>query len=165
MTEPAAALRPPSEVSALFNPAYLAILATRTVEGYRRETGSGTPLPVAIVSVAMSLDRDVVASLTMNIRSHVGAWKYGNPRAFARIPRLCESHSGKIRSGIIFALHHRLLTVDDGYLELGSTTIRKNLAGFSDDVAGSQRAANYLGRWFSSGGSPATLLSLLGVRP
>lgn len=155
----------PAEVQALFNPAFLAVLATRVVEGHRQESDRDPLLPLVYVAVAMSLDSEVTSTLTMTVRSNLGAWKYTNSRTVAKIPRLCELHTERIRVALIFSLGRGLLTLDGAQIGLGLVALRRSLAGFSPDVAEAQKSARFLGRWLSISGSPATVLALLGARP
>lgn len=155
----------PTEIEALFNPSLLSILATRFVEGHVTEHGSDPVLPIVYVGVAIALDSTTRDTLTMTIRSNLGAWKYENSRAVTHVPHICRLHAGNISRAIIFGLNRQILSIQDAQLGLGPNRLRKSLSGFSEEVTSSQQAAYYLGRWFSTSGSPATVLSLLGVRP
>lgn len=155
----------PAEQEALFNPAFLSILATRVVEGHRQESDRDPLVPIVHVGVAISLDTAVRSTLTMTIRSNLGAWKYTNPREVARVPHLCQIHAESIRRALIFGVRSQLLQIDGAQVGLGTLALRKSLAGFSDDVAEAQRSARFLGRWLSVSGSAATVLAIMGVRP
>jgi hypothetical protein len=163
MSGPTKVSRAPEEL-ALFNPAYVAVLIARVIEGARREVDVDPMLPVALVATAIALDEQVRSTLTMTIRSHLGAWKYSNPAAVSRVPLLCRIHQASFRRGLMFGIRHRLIALDGANIAFGTTSIRKSLSGFSEDVEASQRAAFYLGRWLSSSGSAASVLALLGVR-
>jgi hypothetical protein len=152
------------EEAALFNPAFVSILVTRIVEGHRRESDRDPTLPIVFVATAIALDGQVRSTLTMTVRSHLGAWKYGNPAAAARIPQLCRVHRDNFRRGLMFGLHHRLVIIDGSHLSVGTTTLRKSLGGFSQDVEEGQRAAFFLGRWLSTSGPTASVMAILGVR-
>lgn len=163
MTTPARVIRAPED-RALFNPVFVSILIARVVAGSREESDVDPAIPIAHVATAMALDDQVRASLTMTVRSHLGAWKYNNPAEASRIAHLYRIHRRNFTRGLLFGIHHGLLALDGARVIPGEVSIRKNLKGFSDDVEVSQRASFYLGRWLTASGSASSVLALLGVR-
>jgi len=69
-----------------------------------------------------------------------------------------------MREALIFVLAHEICSLETGSLT-SATTLSPQTAVVTSDVVGCQRAARFLGRWFSRSGSPATVLGMLGVQP
>ncbi len=115
MTLPRRRVHSPEE-SALFNPAFISILIARATEGHRTESDRDPLIPIVFVCTAIALDASVRSTLTMRLNSHLGAWKYNNPSAAARVPQLCRIHTDHFRRGMLFAIHHDLVAIDGGHL-------------------------------------------------
>jgi hypothetical protein len=157
--------RKPTDESALFNPAFLSLIARRVVEGFHEEQGGSTPLPIIHLAVTMSLNPIVRERLTMRITTNLAQWLNDNPRVVSHLPHLAVGLAPYINDAIIFSLANSVLTVAPPGLALGEAGPTKSIRGPSDEIVACQRAARYLGRWLSSSGPVHTVLALVGVRP
>jgi hypothetical protein len=70
-----------------------------------------------------------------------------------------------VNEGLLFALAHRVLRVEDGVLIPGDVGPANAIRGDTTDMEQTQRAAAYLGRWLVHAGSPSTVCAMLGVTP
>jgi hypothetical protein len=155
----------PLEDAALYNPAFLALLLRRCVDGYFQEHKEGLSLLLGHLGVSMALTADVRAALTMRINTKLGTWIADNTRARAKIPQISSAFVPYINEAVLFALQQRVVALDNGTLIAGTYGPATTIKGGSREVVDCQRAAAYLGRWFAVSGSHSTVAALLGVRP
>lgn len=155
----------PADEFGLYNPAYMCLLARRFVDGYYKEVQNGCLLPLLVVGLTMSLNVDTRSSLTMRITTNFVKWVSDNPRNVAKIQANAPSMTQPSREGVVFGLRHGFLEFSSGLVVPGLARLVKAIRGDTDDFVESQRAAHYLGRWFSTAGPAGTTLALLGVRP
>lgn len=154
----------PTVEESLFNPAFMCLLLTRTVDGHLRYSKRSISIPLSFVAVAMSLDEDIRESLTYYVNSNIVGWMRSHPGPHARVPEIAAKMSSRIRPGLQFGLHYNYLSLESGDLSLGLRRPVADRSGNSIDMAAAQRAAWYLGRWFSNSGETSSIMTLLGVR-
>lgn len=150
---------------ALYNPAFLALLFRRCLDGYFQEHKEGLPLLLGHLGVSMALTDAVRSSLTMRVNTKLSTWISRSPRASAQIAESARSFSPYINESLIFALNYDVVRPESGLFIAGDSGPQAAIRGGSQEVIDCQRAANYLGRWFAVSGSSATVSALLGVKP
>lgn len=154
------------EVAALLNPAFMALLARRVMEGHQEESGRPLPVLLAYLATPMALHADVREALTYYVSTNLATWAAQHPRLRVNLPPHLRAMQRFVSEGILFGLSNEVFAVDQGDLTAGSGRgPAKSLKADTSEVHQCQRAARYLGRWFSGSGSPATVAALLGVRP
>ncbi|WP_369020562.1 three component ABC system middle component [Streptomyces californicus] len=162
MTEPIALSR---EERALFNPAFMALVTCRAVQGHQRDEGS-CPLPIAVTAAVMALQPAIRELLPATTRASLPKWVQDNQTVRVLMAANAPGLAAMVRSGILLSLQTDLLTLDEtARLHLRRRAIPAAITGTSDTVVAIQRTAYMLGRWLPTGGSTATTLTLLGVRP
>ena len=153
------------EVAALFNPAFMGLVARRAVEGATIEGSNGLPLELVIVSSGIAVAQDLRQSLTMTTATHFTSWLVANPEVGVLSAQRIAAIAPLARAGILFALQHDLVVLEGSNLVLGEHGPTKKVSASSSEVANIQKAAIYLGRWLSRQGKPSYVLALLGVTP
>lgn len=153
------------EDATLYNPAFLALLFRRTIDGYFQGHKEGLPLLLGHLGVSMCLTADVRNSLTMRINTRLGTWVASNPRARIGIPKASAAFAPYINEAVLFALHHEVTRLESGVFIAGDYGPTVTIRGETQEVIGCQRAAHYIGRWFAVSGPHSTISALLGVRP
>ncbi|WP_030739814.1 three component ABC system middle component [Streptomyces griseus] len=162
MTEPIALSR---EERALFNPAFMALVTCRAVQGHQRDEGS-CPLPIAVTAAVMALQPAIRELLPATTRASLPKWVQDNQTVRVLMAANAPGLAAMVRSGILLSLQTDLLALDEtARLHLRRRAIPAAITGTSDTVVAIQRTAYMLGRWLPTGGSTATTLTLLGVRP
>ncbi|MFI5706338.1 three component ABC system middle component [Kribbella sp. NPDC051620] len=154
-----------SETAALLNPAFIALVLRRAVEGHLEASAAPMPLVLAYPISGIALYPRARDALTNVITTNVTSWISRNPRLRAELPPRMASLVPFVNEGLLFGLRADIVILSDATLTLGGHGPHKSARGDSAEVVVTQRAARYLGRWFSQAGSPATVLALLGVRP
>ena len=156
-----------NEADALFNPAFLALLARRFVDAYS-DYADGAPVPYILphIAVPLALNAAVREALTYSVASHLGAWTGAHPQLESVIPAYVVALQGRVRQGILFGVANDVVSLREGSFAAGATLILPMPpAKTQGDVAQCQRAARFLGRWFAKTNDVPNTCALLGVRP
>ncbi|MGW5194988.1 three component ABC system middle component [Kribbella sp. NPDC004138] len=154
-----------TETGALLNPAFIALLLRRAVEGHMEASATPMPLVLAYPVSGIALYPPAREALTNVITTNLTSWISRHPRLRAELPPRMTSLVPFVNEGLLFGLRMDIVTLGDAALMLGGCGPHKSVRGGSSEVVAAQRASKYLGRWFSQAGDPATVLALLGVRP
>ncbi|MFI1358165.1 three component ABC system middle component [Streptomyces sp. NPDC020898] len=153
------------EERALFNPAFMALVSCRAVQGHQRDAGS-CPLPIVVTAAVMALQPAIRTILPGTTRASLPKWAEDNQSVRVLMAANAPSLAAMVRPGILFALQTDLLNLDESArLTLRRRAIPATITGTSDTFVAIQKTAHMLGRWLPTGGSTATTLTLLGVRP
>ncbi|MFF2504933.1 three component ABC system middle component [Streptomyces sp. NPDC058067] len=153
------------EERALFNPAFMALISCRVVQGHQRGDGS-CPLPIAVTAAVMALQPAIRALLPGTTKASLPKWAEDNQTVRVLMAANAPALAAMVRPGILLALQTDLLSLDEtARLHLRRRAIPATINGTSDTVVAIQKTAHMLGRWLPTGGSTATTLTLLGVRP
>nr|WTB12092.1 DUF6521 family protein [Streptomyces antimycoticus] len=152
------------EERALFNPAFMALVSCRAVQGHQRDAGP-CPLPLAVTAAVMALQPAVRALLPSTTRASAAKWIEDNQSVRVLMATNAPLLAAVVRPGILFALQTDLLGFDGtARLRLRRRALPATITGTSDSFVAVQKSAHMLGRWLPTGGSTATVLTLLGVR-
>jgi hypothetical protein len=155
----------PRDSAALFNPALLAVLVGRGIQGALQEGKEGLTWELAYLVVPMSLDAETRKSIPMRINSPVVSWVAKNPEVRSLLPGKLSAMSRLVSEGISYGLSSELLTLDQHILKGGAHRLPGSITAATSEVKEIQKAAHFLGRWFGTYPSAPGLYSLFGVRP
>lgn len=160
-------LRLSPEEFALFNPAFIALLNVRVIQGWVKETNEdGAPLVMAYLAVLMTLHAPTSQLAPMRITSNFFDWVQSNPEIPASFPRSARALTPLVRSGLLFSLSGGICELRlPGILIAAPNATTKSIKGETVDIVQSQKVAHFFGRWLSRSGGAASIYSLLGVRP
>jgi hypothetical protein len=153
------------ESASLLNPAFLALLAYRAVEGY--ETASSKPMPFILpyLCVPASLHPDVRTHLTYNKTTNLMSWVETYPDMRLAIRQASIGLEPYVAEALSFALAYKVLRISQGAFELGNEGPTKVIKFETQEVHDCQRAAKYLGRWFADSGPASHISAAIGVKP
>jgi hypothetical protein len=153
------------EERALYNPAFTAVLCTRTVQGYDKEYAAPCPLPVAVTAAVMALQPTIRTALPATTGTGLMGWLDENDAVRVAMTRNAAPLADVVRPGLLFALQSRILNCGSHGLTLVPRALAKTINGGTEQSIAIQKAAYQLGRWLPSTGSLSTVLTLLGVQP
>jgi hypothetical protein len=153
------------EERALFNPAFMALVYCRAVQGHQRKAGP-CPLPVATTATVMALQPALRKLLPATTAASLPKWAHDNPNVRVLMAQNAPGLAAMVRPGTLLALQTGLLHLDENArLHLRPRAIPATITGTASNVVAIQKTAHMLGRWMPTAGATATTLTLLGVRP
>lgn len=164
ITTSAAALD--SETSALFNPAFCAVLLNKASTGYEAKTSQAMPLTFAFLMLPSALHKPTRDALPSTTAASMWSWVRGNPLLLMDFADRVRTFRPFTSAAISYGLRHGVLTGTVGALSAGILGRRPRSLHPTEDWLACLKAAEFLGKWF--GGSDtdeATLLAQWGVRP
>ena len=154
------------EERALYNPAFIAVITSRAVQGHQEKYGRPCPTAVAVLSSVMALQPSIRELLPETTRNGLTRWLEENKSVKATMAQNTTALAAVVRPGLLLALQTRLLEIgDDGLLSLRPKVLAKSPTGGTPEVLAIQKASGMLGRWLPSTGNLSTVMTLLGVRP
>lgn len=144
------------------NPALVTQLVRAGAAGHEQEVGSGLPYALAFPLVAAVLHSDTRGALPRTVRTSLPAWIGEHPLLHHQLGPLTATFAPLVREGIILGLRTGVLQLQQAALisPMPAARAASNRAEL-DELA---RSAHRVGRWFAKVGSPATVLTLLGIR-
>ncbi|WP_442860555.1 three component ABC system middle component [Arthrobacter sp. zg-Y916] len=155
----------PRDSAALFNPAFLALILGRAVQGATERGQNGIDWGESYLVIPMCLDSETRETIPRRINSSIVSWVARNPEIRSVLPQKLSGMSPLVTDGISMALHTEILLVDHGRLILGPKLLPKRVSGGTPEITAIQKTAYFLGRWFSTYPSTPGLFTLFGVRP
>lgn len=166
MNEPETGTRPFEEL-ALFNPAFLALLARRAAHEHEaRSDGRLIPTVLAYLLIPLALHGPTRRALPNVVTAQMGEWIRAHPEAALGLGHRARALRPFVSAGLRLGLTHGLLSGEEGTLRAAASVPRRP-RGMSrttevDECIGK---AGFLGRWFSGQPDPVTTLALWGLRP
>lgn len=148
----------------MLNPALITVVLAAAAYRYEAEVAAGMPWELSFLVAPMSFHHDTREALPARIDSHLPKWVERNPVVLAGLAPRARSMSPHVREGLRYGLRTSSLELDtEGQLhgELFGRIPRKSGADVPDMV----KAAAFLGKWFATVGSSATVFAILGVTP
>lgn len=161
-----ATTRPIEEV-ALFNPAFLALLARRAAEEHeRRSGGRALPTALAYVVVPLALHGPTRRALPSNVTAQMGEWIRAHPVATAGLGQRARVLRPLVSAGLRMGLAHGLLQAEAEAGAVRARALPRRPRGMvrSGEVDACIDKAGYLGRWFSEQPDATTVMALWGLR-
>lgn len=155
----------PVEEIALFNSAFLALLARQAAHQHAARSG-GRPLPTPLVYVALPLvlHGPTRRSLPGNVTTQMGEWIRAHPEASLGLAQRARALRPLISAGLRLGLPHGLLAAESGALRAGTLLRRPRGMARSAEVDACMTKAGFVGRWFSEQPDPITTMALWGLR-
>jgi hypothetical protein len=158
--------RLPKEERYLYNPAFLAVLIARTVQGYQAEASTGLPLPLIYVALVLVIQRPTRDQLPHAVSTNLLRWIQRNPEVRTLMPVRARAFVPLIREAVLFALTNDICILgQEGRLELSSGLRSWSPSLDTEEVEQCFRSARFVGRWFARSGTPETVFVLFGLRP
>lgn len=155
----------PIEEIALFNPAFLALLARQAADQHAvRSGGRPLPTPLVYVAVALVLHGPTRRSLPSNVTTQMGEWIRANPEASLGLGQRARALRPLISAGLRLGLKRGLLSAENGALRAGTLPRRPRGMARSEEVDACLNKAGFVGRWFSGQTDLTTTMALWGLR-
>ena len=107
-----------AEELALFNPAFLARLLHGTTHEYGKASGTGFPVPLAFLSVTLTLHKPTRDDLPRTSAALMQKWIREHPRHMARLSSRVLGLRPFTGAAIRFGIEHGVLLSQDGLLSL-----------------------------------------------
>ena len=157
------------EEANLFNPAFCAALLAKTTDDYRKKSGQLLPFALSFLVLPIVLHRQTRLSLPGTTLTSLLPWIQDNRDGLVDFPKRVSRLRGITREALLFgAQHQTLVLTGDGCLKLGSkhrSATERRTSLFTDEARQCVDRAGFLGRWFSSAGTIATIYAAWEVAP
>ncbi len=165
MSYAAVEARPVEEI-ALFNPAFLALLARRAADEHEgRSGGRSLPTMLCYLAIPLALHGPTRRTLPSIVTAQMGEWIRSHPEATVGLARRARALRPMVSAGLRLGLAHGLLLADDTGLKAAALRRRPRGMPRSAEVDECIDKAGFLGRWCSEQPDPVTTLALWGLRP
>jgi hypothetical protein len=166
MSTAAAALQMDSETSALFNPAFCAVLLHRACTAYEAKARTAMPVTFAFLLLPSALHKPTREELPGTTAASMWGWIRNNPVLLMDLADRVRTFHPFTAAAITYGLHHAVLKGSLGSIAAGSIGRRPRTLFPTEDWTACVKAAEFLGRWFgASDADEATTLARWGVRP
>jgi hypothetical protein len=157
-----------SEQANLFNPAFMAALSCRMVQGYTKRARQPMPFALVFLLPAVVLHRRTRDSLPNSTATALLPWLQANKAQLVSFAGRVRMMKPMMQEGLMFALAREHLAVEAGALIIGPTgfpaALPKTLH-LTDDARECLERAAFVGRWFAAAGTAATVMAAWGVTP
>ena len=157
----------------LLNPAFCAVVLWQVARGYRAEAetvaGATAALPVelAFVGASFVLRGQTRSQLPGTVRTSLATWIQDHPLERSAVANGVGILRPYVREALLFGAHHGALLISGRTVagEPGAARrINSYLRQSSADVRDCAGQAHFVGRWLNKGGTPSTVMAMLGVQ-
>lgn len=157
----------------LLNPAFCAVVLWQVAKGYRAEAetvaGATAALPVelAFVGASFVLRGQTRSQLPGTVRTSLATWIQDHPLERSAVAKGVGILRPYVREALLFGAHHGALLISGRTVagEPGAARrINIYLRQSSADVRDCAGQAHFVGRWLNKGGTPSTVMAMLGVQ-
>lgn len=159
----------PHEEAYLFNPAFCALLLWAAAAEYRAASGNGMPVTLSFIVLPVTLHKATRTALPRAVTTALASWLEEHSEVLIQLPERAKALVPYTRESLLFGFTHGLFVLGpDGVLSTGKRPRglnRYSEEDATDEVRDCITKAGFIGRWFSRSGSPATVMTLWGVRP
>jgi hypothetical protein len=158
----------PTELAYLFNPAFCGWLLREAVEGYTSVKPAGLPLPIAFLILPVVLHRPTRGLVPGAVTTKLHVWLQEHPEVRVNFAERTKELAPFTREALLFlGVRGQLEVSDDGAVTVAGKLGRgkAGLLEHSEEMKESLSKAKFVGRWFASAGSPATVFQIWGVCP
>lgn len=158
------------EEANLFNPAFGATLIAKGVGEFGKKA-SGRPMAFALAFLVLPiiLHRATREALPNSTVTSLLSWLQENREQLVEFSSRVRRLKPITQESLMFGIAHRAIEVSDGGgLVSGARRIlstKKGAEFFTPEVEGCMDRAAFVGRWFATAGTPATILAAWGVIP
>ena len=156
------------EERTLLNPGYCAILLWHATRGHASFEGAGLAFEEAFLVLPLVLDRRTREALPRDTRTSLATWLEDNALVRGQIASRAQLLAEFTKEALLFGGVHGLLSISEAHVigvDAKRKRVRESLRGSSDEVRGTAKKAEFVGKWFAHAGATATVLALIGVRP
>jgi hypothetical protein len=156
------------EEAALLNPAFCAALIEMSARDYAAEARRPLPFSLAFLVLPIVLHKSTRDLLPKRKDSSLTVWIENNSSARIGFGERVIALAPVVREAILFGVKNGRLDVDgEGSLGPVSAASGQHGSAFADTTESGQckLKAAFVGRWFATGGSPATIMALWGISP
>lgn len=155
-----------SESSALFNPAFCAVLLHRACAEYSTKVQQPMPVIYAFLIVPSALHKPTRDELPGSTAASMWPWLREHPLLTMDFPHRARRLRPYTSAAITYGLNHSILVSSPGALAAGTVRRRPRSLQPTSDWLACQKAAGFFGKWFASNDADeATTLAQWGVRP
>lgn len=155
-----------SETSALFNPAFCAVLLNKACAAYEAKAGTAMPVTFAFIALPSALHKPTREALPTTTASSMWGWLRRNPIVLTDLAQRVRTFRPFTGAAITYGLSHAVLKGSIGSIASGAMNRRPRTLFPTEDWTDCLKAAEFLGRWFGgSDADEATTLAQWGVRP
>ena len=152
----------------LLNPAYLALVTRRLVDGYTSERDNGLPVPLVFAGVPAALYSPVRRGLPRTVRTSLYVWIEEHRDLQIALADRAAHLVAEVRQGLLYALAGGLVQVQPGG-ELGAGVAgqesRRVREISTSDMSETLQRSEWIGRWFARAGDAGTILLAWGLAP
>lgn len=149
----------------LYNPAFMAVLVTRAVQGFEQQNGTPCHVLLAVLAPVMALTPQLRAVLPSRINATTVNWIEREAAARVHLSQFAPHFGPIVKHGLAFGLNSDLLELVEGNLVRSTGRLRKSIGGDTEEVIELQKASQFIGRWLARAGDMRTVFTLMGVRP
>lgn len=155
-----------SETTALFNPAFCAVLLNRASTTYEEKSGAAMPVTFAFLLLPSALHKPTRDALPSSTVSSMWGWLRANPVLLMDFAERVRTFRPLTAAAITYGLQHAVLKGSLGSIAAGQIGRRPRTLYPTRDWLDCLKAAQFLGRWFGgTDADEATTLAQWGVRP
>ena len=156
----------PLEEAALFNPAFLALVAHDVAAGYEERSG-GRLLPVALeyLALPLTLHGPTRRSLPRAVSTQMIEWIQTHPEARIGLATRARALRPLVSDGLRLAIGHAVLRSEGSCVRAGTVARRPRGLRLTDEVEECRAKAGLVGRWFANEPDMLTIMALWGLRP
>ena len=157
-----------SEQANLFNPAFMAALSCRMVLEYTKKARRPMPFAFVFLLPAIVLHRRSREALPKSTATGLLPWLQANKSQLVAFADRVRMMKPMTQEGLMFALSRNHLAIEDGALAIGAAGFPASLPKglqLTNDARECLEKATFVGRWFATAGTAATVLAGWGVAP
>jgi len=155
------------EEARLLNPSFLGLVMWSAGANFREAKGDGLPIQLAFLIAPITLHKATREALPRSPKTSLAVWLEENPFFRTGFAERAFALSPFVREALLFGAIHELFTIVGGRIVPArrSRWLSGYLTDSSDEVRNCVKKAGFVGMWFGSAGSPATVMALWGVKP
>lgn len=157
----------------LLNPAFCAVVLWHVAKGYQaevlatRDPAVALPMELAFVGASFVLRGQTRSQLPSTVRTSLATWVQDHPLERSAVAKGVMVLRPYVREALLFGAQHGVLVMRGRHVasEQGAATrISGYLKHSSAEVRECANRAQFVGRWLHKGGTPSTVMALLGVQ-
>jgi len=157
----------------LLNPAFCAVVLWHLAKGYQTEIANmgegeaGLPIELAFVGASFVLRGQTRRQLPRDTRTSLATWIQDHPLERSAVAKGVIVLRPYVREAVIFGFHQGAIALAGTSLKASASEARRITAYLkqaSDEVRDCAHRAQLVGRWLYKGGTPSTVMTLVGVQ-
>ena len=157
----------------LLNPAFCAVLLWQVARGYQADAETvphaivALPIELAFVSASFVLRGQTRRQLPGTVRTSLATWIQDHPLERSAVAKGVGILRPYVREALLFGAQHGALLMQGRRVAsepCAAKRITSYLKHSSADVRDCAGQAHFVGRWLHKGGTPSTVMAMLGVQ-